>query len=1169
VRINEGPLVVCLAAQKQDRTWRFWKGLLLPLIVVLAITLSNTLVYAYDNDTHFYLTYYLAREMGFDRTEALRIARANVSMDWSLFLPPNASGIGPIDAVLSAGAAEEASAVVACLGYDPLTIPTSLLLKEFCLRKNSQWHAFRPWSNEKREALRADTQIRNRLYSLFDRACKEKRFQLEFFGQFLHFLQDSFAHQGFWSRSGHGPRPQDLPLDLALGGVAGHFPDYLSYNASWDLDTEENEKPGTPLYVPQKADKMVFATLRYMEEFLRRCFSDPGRPRRFVDFVILTPTPQGVKVNIADRRVKGADMVLVTNLLNDEMIGDLTITTDKEEKIIKAPETLPQETSRATFLNLADIKGLSISCTSCVVELIFVEYLKPIKGVSLGDELGKDEGVVNKLVKANPADDPNNYYLAPDQTAALEALMPKLKARFDELEPPIMVGYYFDKDGRVCAQQPPSKPEEAEKYSCEDKEAQWIVGDVSFVPDSRSLVSRAQWTIQWTIPLIGKLVKGIRGAPLWSIGPRIYTFAMYLQIINLSAGPRLPTFNAEVYDFDPNKPDFLTKGQMIELGSGLFFVVFPLACPKVADEYVVGVVGVDGNEIKSSGEGALLDPYAELYVSIEQEMKQEVKIPFANANCGGGVPLPNPLHGWVPNRPADPGSAEVTLSIKSIKVHDDKDPLGAGELNFDLVIYTSEGLSYRSEIGPVEVNTDDDVPKERLPAQLILPIRSNDTKLILTAWGWDDDWDNGSKDGVFNFLGPLRDDDDPLEGVVKVIPVPEVGQGSLREVIASSKDFEITFEVTGAPAPDRTPPRIQGAIAPPPNRHGWHDTDVIVSFECSDDLSGIESCTGPQVVSTEGANQFVVGEAKDKAGNVATIKVGPIHIDKTPPRINTFTLSADKVFSGQSIGVRVCATDALSSLDIVFAEDSNLGTIALVRSPSSGCWEGSITPTSSGNIEAVAIDKAGNEAHSSRAQYTVEQNQPPIAFLRGPIEEGCAGAGCTVEVRLDGSDSEDFDGEIVKYEWDFGDGQRMSGANLDTVTHTYPLGQYKACLKVTDDKGATDFSCTTVLVKLRPGKVPPQIIELKLLKSSSLFYGEQVNAIFIKFKDPDGDVQWVSLEGNVKMRLSISDQVKGKAEGEIRIPLSHPLSCTGHFLIRVQLEDEAGLKSKVEERTSC
>jgi pectin methylesterase-like acyl-CoA thioesterase len=83
---------------------------------------------------------------------------------------------------------------------------------------------------------------------------------------------------------------------------------------------------------------------------------------------------------------------------------------------------------------------------------------------------------------------------------------------------------------------------------------------------------------------------------------------------------------------------------------------------------------------------------------------------------------------------------------------------------------------------------------------------------------------------------------------------------------------------------DKTAPVIGAERSPLPNANGWNNTDVTVSFNGADALSGIASVSGPTTVSTEGANQIVTGTATDLAGNIATASVS-LNIDKTAPEL--------------------------------------------------------------------------------------------------------------------------------------------------------------------------------------------------------------------------------------------------------------------------------------------
>ena len=76
-------------------------------------------------------------------------------------------------------------------------------------------------------------------------------------------------------------------------------------------------------------------------------------------------------------------------------------------------------------------------------------------------------------------------------------------------------------------------------------------------------------------------------------------------------------------------------------------------------------------------------------------------------------------------------------------------------------------------------------------------------------------------------------------------------------------------------------------------------------------------------------------------------------------------------------------------------------------------------------------------------------NRPPTAVISGPTS-GLVGQALS----FSGADSTDDDGDIVKYEWDFGDGATDSGIS---VTHVYTAAaSYQVTLTVTDDGKGTD-----------------------------------------------------------------------------------------------------------------
>ena len=84
-------------------------------------------------------------------------------------------------------------------------------------------------------------------------------------------------------------------------------------------------------------------------------------------------------------------------------------------------------------------------------------------------------------------------------------------------------------------------------------------------------------------------------------------------------------------------------------------------------------------------------------------------------------------------------------------------------------------------------------------------------------------------------------------------------------------------------------------------------------------------------------------------------------------------------------------------------------------------------------------------ARISNQPYTIERNNS--IYINNSI-------------RFDGSDSHDWDGKIVSYSWDFGDGNFGTGKRIN---HTYrTVGNYRACLVVQDNDDAKDSACIKV-----------------------------------------------------------------------------------------------------------
>lgn len=132
---------------------------------------------------------------------------------------------------------------------------------------------------------------------------------------------------------------------------------------------------------------------------------------------------------------------------------------------------------------------------------------------------------------------------------------------------------------------------------------------------------------------------------------------------------------------------------------------------------------------------------------------------------------------------------------------------------------------------------------------------------------------------------------------------------------------------------------------------------------------------------------------------------------------------------------------------------------------------------------------------------SIETNQDPIANFA--VQTGSK----TLNVIFYGSSSFDPDGEVVLWNWNFGDGKDSSG---ETVAHTYiNPGTYLVRLRVQDNDGAYGESTKTVVV------IAPESVATDPVASFSRYRcgGQPQTGSTICFNgrssyDPDGWITW-------------------------------------------------------------
>ena len=109
-------------------------------------------------------------------------------------------------------------------------------------------------------------------------------------------------------------------------------------------------------------------------------------------------------------------------------------------------------------------------------------------------------------------------------------------------------------------------------------------------------------------------------------------------------------------------------------------------------------------------------------------------------------------------------------------------------------------------------------------------------------------------------------------------------------------------------------------------------------------------------------------------------------------------------------------------------------------------------------VYTATLTVTDNDGSASTASLTVTRvlNVFPTAQASGTPTSGKS----PLNVAFSSNGSEDSDGTIASYAWDFGDGNSSSEAN---PTHAYAPGEYTATLTVTDDSGDSDFKTVSIV----------------------------------------------------------------------------------------------------------
>lgn len=146
---------------------------------------------------------------------------------------------------------------------------------------------------------------------------------------------------------------------------------------------------------------------------------------------------------------------------------------------------------------------------------------------------------------------------------------------------------------------------------------------------------------------------------------------------------------------------------------------------------------------------------------------------------------------------------------------------------------------------------------------------------------------------------------------------------------------------------DKTPPAISALPAPLSNAAGWNNSNVTVTFTCSDALSGVSLLSNTATtLSASGPAQSALATCRDFAGNETTGGI-KINIDKAPPVTNSITLP-NPIHAGSPGSISAGLSDGGGSG--LFSADFTINGSA----PAPLGTPGGATATVSGSLPALA-----------------------------------------------------------------------------------------------------------------------------------------------------------------------------------------------------------------------
>jgi hypothetical protein len=136
-------------------------------------------------------------------------------------------------------------------------------------------------------------------------------------------------------------------------------------------------------------------------------------------------------------------------------------------------------------------------------------------------------------------------------------------------------------------------------------------------------------------------------------------------------------------------------------------------------------------------------------------------------------------------------------------------------------------------------------------------------------------WNNTNVTITYTCSGGVAPVQCPAAKIVTLEGANQVITASATDAAGQTASASTTLNI------DKTAPTVTTSVAPLPSANGIVTGPAVITFICSDALSGVVACPAPITVSTAGAGQVFNGSVTDKAGNTASTSV-TLSVQLTP-----------------------------------------------------------------------------------------------------------------------------------------------------------------------------------------------------------------------------------------------------------------------------------------------